>query len=229
MEDLRTYPRPNVAVDLAVLTLTGVRDAQGLAVLVLERAEPPTGLVLPGRFLREGETVADCARVALWEKADIDLPSLEPSLLRVFDDPGRDPRGWTLSLAHYLAVPATSVSGRLVPVDSLPPLLFDHERIVEEATTRLRESYELQPDPQGLMAEPFTLADLRELHQAILGEPIKRDTFRRRMEPQLTAHKIKGEQSTRTDGGRPARLWNVHRTNQTQSVFTDRVRLPRDS
>lgn len=237
MEKLSTYPRPNVAVDVAVLSVSPSTDPKRtpgqLVVLVERRADPPRGTALPGRFLREGETVADCARIALREKAGIDIGAA-PRLLRVFDAPGRDPRAWTISLAHSLVLPPAYVEhavGELVPVDldgrlARRRLLFDHAEIVREAAAAIRERYELTPDPDGLLDGPFTLADLRNVHDAVLGARVRRDTFRRRMEPALVPHLERdGRPATRVDGGRPARLWTVDR----QRLETpERLRLPRD-
>src|SRR4051794_25334084 len=106
MEDLTIYPRPNVAVDVAVLTVIPASDPRRqpgqLAVLVQERTDEPRGWALPGRFLREGETVADSIRATLRDKAGLNVDAARPCLLRVFDQPDRDPRGWTISLAHSL-------------------------------------------------------------------------------------------------------------------------------
>lgn len=223
MKELSRYPRPNVAVDVAVLT---VSPEGRLATLLIELDGEPSGLAVPGRFLRPDESVTDCAATALAQKAGLELPEASPELLRVFDDPARDPRGWTLSLAHYVAVPPSRVTGRLAPVDSLPRLLFDHGQIVGEAAERLRERYELHPDPGGLLEGPVTLNELRRLHEAVIGEPIARDTFRRRMEPQLEPYVEDGEHTSRSDGGRPARLWQVAPPKPTAPTL-ERVRLPR--
>lgn len=226
VENLSRYPRPNVAVDIAVLTVApSAEGGDRLAALLVETSGDPAGLAVPGRFLRKGETIAACAAVALREKAGIDVATAQPQLLRVFDDPGRDPRGWTLSLAHYLALPAHRLNGLLAPVAALPHLLFDHDQIVAEAVTRLRTRYELHPDPDGMLEGPFTLSDLRRLHEAVLGEPIQRDTFRRRMESQLQPHLERGEHASRIDGGRPARLWRTRA--EVTTAPPARIRLPR--
>lgn len=240
MDDLTSFPRPNVAIDLAILTVLPAENPSErtgrLAVLVQERTDSPTGQVLPGRFLREGETIDDCIDATLREKVGIEPERAgRRHLLRVFDAPGRDPRGWTISLAHYLAVPsviAEDAPGQLVPVEldgrvAGTRLLFDHDVIVSEAATTIRDHYELEPDPDGLLDGPFTLADLRYTHEAVLGERVRRDTFRRRLEPSLVPQVSGGTQETRIDGGRPARLWTRPTGGPSQSAST-RVRLPRE-
>lgn len=237
MEDLKSYPRPNVAVDVAVLTvLTSPEPRLRLAVLVQERAEDPSGRALPGRFLREGESIRENIRVALAEKAGLAIGDASPRLLRVFDSPGRDPRGWTLSLAHYLVLPselADGANGTFVPIDGdgrladQRSLLFDHDAIVREAAAGIRSRYELDPDPDRLLGHSFSLADLKRVHEAVLGEQLQRDTFRRRMAPRLTPDLgDDGRQRSRIDGGRPARLWIGDSGELTEDALR-RLRLPR--
>jgi 8-oxo-dGTP diphosphatase len=238
--DLSRYPRPNVAVDVAVLTVRPSPDPRrtpgSLAVLVQDRVDEPLGLALPGRFLRQGESIEDSIRTTLREKAGLDLAEARPRLLRAFDSPDRDPRAWTLSLAHYLVLPpeaVTSAQGDLVPVDhdgwlvDHEPLLFDHDTIVREATEAVRSRYELDPDPDRLLGSAFTLADLKRTHEAVLGALVQRDTFRRRMAVRLTpALGVDGQQPSRIDGGRPARLW-AGASAEPSADAVRRTRLPR--
>jgi ADP-ribose pyrophosphatase YjhB (NUDIX family) len=225
VSDLSRYPHPNVAVDIAVLT---VRDER-LAVLIQDRQTAPLGPALPGRFLRRGETVAKCVQTALREKVGLDPGRQETRLLRVFDDPERDERAWTISLAHYLVLPLERVQGAggsLVPVDDVSGLLFDHDAIVREAAQAMRRGYELGPDPDTLLTGPFTLSDLKAVHEAVLGAALQRDTFRRRMEPNLEPYMEHKHQATRVDGGRPARLWASPK--QVDILESNpRLRLPR--
>ncbi|WP_354349847.1 hypothetical protein [Pseudarthrobacter sp. PvP090] len=82
-------------------------------------------------------------------------------------------------------------------------LPYGHAEIVAKAVEWLRAAYAEAPDPGALLDEPFTLKDLRELHETVAGETLMRDTFRRFMEPQL---KGTGQMSDGTRG-RPSRLW----------------------
>jgi len=191
------YPRPSVAVDTAVLTVTDHR----LCVLLTLTNDAARGKSaeqwrLPGTFLHEGEVLADAVRRSLREKAGVE--GLSPRQLHVFDDPTRDDRGWVLSVAHLATVrvdriPLTDRT-KLVPVDEIDDLQYDHEVIIDFAAADLRDAYRRLPDPGRLLAdawddEPagaFTVLELRRLHEAVLGETFNRDTFRRSMLPSLT-------------------------------------------
>jgi ADP-ribose pyrophosphatase YjhB (NUDIX family) len=233
--DLARYPRPNVAIDLALLTVMPSMHAVlpgTLGVLIQRRTEVPHGWALPGRFLRKRQTVRDGVADVL--RVELGLPPFDvaPQLVRVFDDPDRDERAWTLSLAHAVTRRYEDVAearGDIVAVDLRgnvaggQPLLFDHDMIVRKATAALRQRYELHPDPDGLLGQDFTLGELRSVHEAVLGERLRRDTFNRRMVDQLgrTAR-------ARSAGGRPAIVYE-RSADADPAHAVRRLQLPRQT
>lgn len=207
-KSLTDYPRPSVAVDTAVLTYA---PKAGLLVLEVRRDGGP-GWGLPGTFLHPGETLVRAARRALLDKAGVD--DIDPRQLQVFDRPGRDDRGWVLSVGHVAVVPRERLadrlpaSTRLVPAGAPGRLAFDHEDIIELAVADLRARYRDNPDPDHLLGEMFTLRQLREVHEAVDGEPVppdKLDTFRRRMSEQL--ERVPSSPVRPEGRGRPAQLF----------------------
>lgn len=207
---LLDYPRPSVAVDTAVLT---VAEGNVCALLVRRTEGDKAGeWALPGTFLRERELLDQAVLRCLREK--VGISGRVPRQLRVFDDPARDDRGWVLSVAHVDVVPlheldqALASDGvRLVSItgdpDAVAGLPYGHADIVAKAVEWMQTAYAETPDPGALLEEPFTLKDLRELHEVVAGSTLMRDTFRRFMEPQLA------ETGQMSDGtrGRPSRLW----------------------
>jgi 8-oxo-dGTP diphosphatase len=205
---LADYPRPSVAVDAALLTV--VPGGGCLSVLQVHRAAgagQPAGWGLPGTFLHEGERLLDAVQRCLREKAGVE--GTRPRQLHVFDKPDRDDRGWVLSVAHMDVVRPECLDGRIdvqtriVPADDLGILPYDHTEIIQRAVATVRASYELAPDPERLITGPFTILELRLLHEAVVGRTFQRDTFRRLMEPQLTGT---GKMTSGTRG-RPAELF----------------------
>lgn len=202
---LADYPRPSVAVDTAVLTVADGR----LSVVVVPDGRDgavgfPNTMRLPGTFVHEGEVLADAVRRSLADKAG--LGGLEPVQLHVFDAPGRDDRGWVLSVAHVIAVPVGALGETaVVATDDVGPLAFDHAQILALAVAHVRAAYAEHPDPWALLGDrPFTLLELERLHRAVDPDGTAlRDTFRRAMEPQLVAT---GE-FERGTVGKPARLF----------------------
>ncbi|MEO9329041.1 NUDIX hydrolase [Gordonia aurantiaca] len=208
---LADYPRPNVAVDIAVLTVS-----DGALNVVIQR-DAKGRAALPGRFVRERHTVEQTVREVLKLKLGLSPDHVRPHLLAVFSDPDRDPRGWTISIAHAVAMPSIELSdvvGELAPVApagrlvSGEALLYDHAEIIAAATDNLRERYEDQPDPDNLLRPPYTLSELRQLHEAVLGRRLMRDSFNRRVLPLLEPQfDTDGKPATKVGGGRPARLY----------------------
>jgi ADP-ribose pyrophosphatase YjhB (NUDIX family) len=190
-------------VDTALLTLD---PEDGLVVLQVRR-NSGRGWALPGTFLNEGERLADAVDRSLRVKANV--RGLHPRQLQVFDDPFRDDRGWVLSVAHVAVVRADQLGTRfpdrtrLAPVASPGRLPYDHADIIVRAVAHIRGRYADDPDPDGLLGEEFTLRELRLAHEAVGGEVLQRDTFRRSMEPKLIAT------GAMTSGGRgrPAELF----------------------
>jgi 8-oxo-dGTP diphosphatase len=92
---------------------------------------------------------------------------------------------------------------RLASVGGEPELIaglpYGHAEIVAKAVEWLRAAYAEAPDPGALLEEPFTLKELRELHEVVAGTSLMRDTFRRFMEPQLAGT---GRCPTGRGGGR---------------------------
>jgi 8-oxo-dGTP diphosphatase len=142
------YPRPMLTADVVVLASAGTESTapSGPAsqVLLIQRANPPFrgGWALPGGFVEEGEQTADAAPRELAEETGLRLPHADLTLLGVYDTPGRDPRGWTVSTVYIarLTGPLPPVAGgddagdaQWFPTDNLPELAFDHAQIVADA------------------------------------------------------------------------------------------------
>jgi 8-oxo-dGTP diphosphatase len=151
-----------------------------LQVVLVER--PEGGVGLPGVLVLPNEDLAQAAARALADKAGLQEVYVEQ--LAAFGAPRRDPRGRVVSVAHFALVPAPRLAppaGGLHLVDALPPLAFDHETIVAAAIERLRRDVARGPVGFELLPPRFTLLDLRRVHEAILGRPLNKDSFRRRM------------------------------------------------
>lgn len=223
--DLEQFPRPGVTVDLAILTVSGPSDTNPELRMLVQDRQDPVGRALPGAFVRERRTVAQTTQDVLTRKVGV-APSdrIHPRLLQVFDDPRRDDRTWAISVAHSISIRDAVLGdaiGDLVRVTSdgtlenEGPLLFDHDQIVETAVQALRERYEIRyryvdihPDPDGFLPEPFTLHQLRKVHEAVVGSELHKDNFNRRMKPFLepVTHRGKIVRSSSLRG-RPGTLY----------------------
>lgn len=140
------YPRPALTVDIILATF----EKQSKVLLIKRNGEPFEGhWALPGGFVEEDETLADAARRELKEETGLVVDDLEQ--LYTAGDPGRDPRGWTVSVAYLIRIEPKKVKPKAgddarevkwFPLDRLPPLAFDHAMILERAKARLVERAE---------------------------------------------------------------------------------------
>lgn len=122
----------NVSVD--VMTLRYDAAARRVDIAVYPRkTEPYIGqLALPGVTLWEGERLADAARRAAHDKLGLSVKDL--GQLTVFDEPTRDPRGFTLSVAMWAVADDECVANDdvlWVSLDDIPQLAFDHNQMLD--------------------------------------------------------------------------------------------------
>lgn len=199
-------------VDVVLLTL---RDATLHVALVRREREPYAGtFALPGGYIHaeaDHDTEEAAARV-LRSKAGIQSPYLEQ--LGTFSGRGRDPRGWSLSVSYYALVPETVFTQvkpsnvKLVAVERARSLPFDHQHIIETALTRVRNKSSYSSLPVYLCGEQFTLPQLQAVYEALLGEPINKVSFRRKMDELDILEPIEGAHE-KGRANRPAQLYRL--------------------
>ncbi len=131
MNNDKKYRNPIPTVDIIIELL----DAPG-QVLLVERKNPPHGWALPGGFVDEGEALWQAAQREAEEETGLDVHLIEQFF--TYSAPDRDPRRHTVStvfLARAQGLPEAgddAADARLFPLDALPPLAFDHARILQD-------------------------------------------------------------------------------------------------
>lgn len=140
------YPRPALTVDVAIVTLEPSPH-----VLLVRRKNPPFAgrWALPGGYVNENERIGDAAKRELHEETGVTTANLEQ--LYTSGDPGRDPRGWTVTVAYLARVlpdqlkPQAADDAEAVgwfPLDQLPELAFDHAMLLGRALARIADRAE---------------------------------------------------------------------------------------
>lgn len=206
------HPHPAVTVDIAVFTVTSRR----LAVVLVRRGSWPHAgkWALPGGFVGIDESLKRAAWRELREETGLKAGYLEQ--LGAFGRPDRDPRERVITVAYIalaaagrLALRAGSDAddARLFYLDELPELAFDHGRIVELATERLRERLDIEGIARHLLPESFTLSELQHACEAVAGTPIDKRNFRKKLNA-IALVEPTGEER-REGPHRPARLYRV--------------------
>jgi 8-oxo-dGTP diphosphatase len=203
-------PRPALTVDVVIFT---VRESC-LQVLLVRRVEKPFegAWVLPGGFVRIQESLEEAAHRELEEETGINQAYLEQ--LYTYGEPQRDPRERYVTVAYFALIPpdkfnqVSDASGiaetSWFPVENLPSLAFDHDAIINYALRRLRYKLEYTAVGFELLPAEFTLTELQQTYEIILGEKLDKRNFRRRI---LEANIIESTDAMRTGEGRPARLY----------------------
>lgn len=187
------FPRPLATVDVILFTVVG----ESLRVLLVRRpddpAEPfPGRWALPGGFVHVDldASLLDCALRKLREKTGAITPYLEQ--LGSWGSATRDPRGWSATHCFYALVPAQEVElqkganateVRWFDADAAlrKRLAFDHGELLAAGLARLRSKVEYTSLPAFLLEEPFTLPALQQTYEVVLGRPVDKSAFRKRM------------------------------------------------
>ena len=220
MIDLDKYAKPSIAVDLAIMT---VIDG-GLRVLLLDRTEDDLkGWAMPGGFVHIDEALEDSVKRVLAQKVGLENVHFEQ--LATYGALSRDPRGRVISIVYLALCPAVVLKDfELAHViidwegevggpatvqmnNTTLPMAFDHADILGDVVKRLRGKLDYSPIGYALLPPRFTLRDAQEVHEAILGKPLSKPPFRRKL---LDRGMIVPTGEFETGGAyRPAELYEV--------------------
>jgi 8-oxo-dGTP diphosphatase len=174
-----------LAVDVAVIAiLEGVPHVLLMAVHL-----PPDILnaqALPGGLVRPDETAEQaCARL-LDERCG--LKGCRSEQLATFSAVDRDPRGRVVSVAYLVPVPEPVARDHRLPdglrwreAARVGKLAYDHNEIVAAAFDRLRAEMQNTTIARYLIAPQFTLTELQNLYESVLGLELDKRNFRKKL------------------------------------------------
>lgn len=176
-------------VDCVILTF---HEGQ-LKVLLTERNEYPykDWWALPGYFVDKGEEMEDAVKRIAYESTG--LKDIYLAQLAAFAGIKRHPEGRILTVAYLALVRYDEVKNKIKPVtnymrqakwfsiQNLPDLAFDHGDIVKLSLEKLKKNINYSSVPFELLPEKFTLTQLQQIYESILGLSLDKRNFRKKI------------------------------------------------
>lgn len=211
MHDATKYERPSVTVDVVIFSILD----ETLKVLLIKRKSwPHEGMwAIPGGFVRMSESLEEAAYRELAEETSVTSADVYLEQLYTFGSPERDPRARVITVAYFALVSADKLNPQAASdaeevgwfsIYDLPALAFDHADILDYALTRLRYKLEYTAVGFQLLPEKFTLRELQDVYEIILGAKLDKGNFRSKLRKTNVVEMVGGYRDT---GGRPARLY----------------------
>lgn len=212
-----------IATDVVIFTV----QKRELKVLLIKMAKAPySGFwACPGGLVKPNESVDEAARRHLLAKAGVKDVHLEQ--LYTFGQVDRDPFGRVVSVAYFALIPISGVRLKTTkeyadvawfPVKKLPNLAYDHRQVIKVATERLKNKLGYSSIVYSLLPREFTLGQLQEIYEVILGRALDKRNFRKKVLSlnlvRKTGRKKVGE------ANRPASLYEfVNRSAQRAEIL----------
>ena len=186
------FEKPMIAVDLLVFT---IKDDRLKLVLVQRGEEPFKGqLALPGVFVRQGETLDAAAQRGVAEEAG--LKGIYFEQLYTWGSLERDPRSRIISVSYLSLVDSERITlnagertsaTALYDVEELlssdTPIAFDHREMIAYGRERIKNKTEYTRIAFEFLPEEFTLPQLQRVNEIMLGKPLYKANFRRKIAP----------------------------------------------
>ena len=245
--DVKKYRTPDgYTSDIAVFTIVSEHVAEykpplmSLKIMLIKRstlnAEGNVNIeadkwALPGGFVQEYETAFAAARRELEEETGV--KGIHIQHYGVYDQPGRDPRGWIISNAHYAIVPDRLLSNRKANDDAAEvelfsieevlqlDLAFDHRKIIEDAITIIKKDILQTTVAKNFLPEHFTYSELQAVLLTVTDDPaIKSDAaFSRKIKSLPFIKPVEGKKTQRTSKT-PTQLYQFIDIDVIKPIYT---------
>ncbi len=178
------YPKVTLSVDCVVFGIVG----KELKVLLIRSDidEYKNKWTLLGDLVRERESLDMAANRVLKDRTGLTEVYLEQ--VHTFGEPDRHPAGRVVTTAYYAFVSIqechlTKAAHELHwhNIKNVGEMAFDHERILDRCLFQLREAVKDRHIAFNLLPEEFSLRQLQDIYEAVLGETLDRRNFRKKV------------------------------------------------
>jgi len=180
---VQSYPKVPVTVDCVIF---GFEENKLKVLLIKSDLEMFNGrLSLLGDFVKDNEELDDAAYRVLKERTGMNDVFLDQ--VRTFGSPGRHPGGRVITVAycsllninhHELKIHDNDLHWHSVA--TLKEMAFDHKEIVDACYAWLQKRIQEHPLGFNLLPDKFSLRELQNLYEAILGVSLDRRNFRKK-------------------------------------------------
>lgn len=219
---MHTYYAENPQMYVSVDCIIFGYENECLKVLVQQRKfEPFVGeLSLMGGFVQQSESIDEAARRIIQERTG--LKDVFLAQVGAFGSLDRDSAARVVSICYFTVVNQQDCDKKLnevnhgfwADVNKLPKLIFDHNKMVQQAHALLQRRISYSPIAMGLLPNSFTLSQLQKLYEVIWGQEIDKRNFRKRI-AEMTFIEETGE-IDKTTSKRGARLFRFN-----NAIFND--------
>lgn len=213
----KSHPMPFTRIEIVCLSV--VDDE--LQVLLARRAEAPFAgkWALPGGVLRiDLDSILDAGATRVMAER-LGVEGVDVEQLCAVGSAKRDPRApWALSVVYRaLVIPDAlkvvpgkrieALEWRSVVRAMSEPLAFDHSDLIARALEKTRDQVDGMTMPFGLLPTAFTLTELQGVCEHVLGHPLDKSSFRRKLSERDLVERIGG--AMRSGAFRPAQLFRA--------------------
>ncbi len=193
-------------------------ENENIYLLLIKRKYEPfkDQWALPGGYVKDEESLEEAVERELKEESGVEINFLEQ--LYTFGSVDRDPRGRVVSVSFYglvrpdkfqISAATDAKEVRWFALSEIPEVAFDHKNIIQSGIERLRSKIKYEPIGFELLDIQFPFSDLEKLYSALLGEPVDRRNFRKKIKELNILDELEGTVST--GPGRPAKLFEFNK------------------
>lgn len=248
--DVKKYRTPDgYTSDIAVFTIVPIKvenfkpPVYDLQIMLIKRSlvdsENRPNIeagkwALPGGFVNPQENGFQSAERELKEETGVEHIHLEH--FGVYDDPGRDPRGWIISNAHYAIVPEFTLSNRKANDDASEvelfsvkdvltlDLAFDHARIIKDAIKVIQNKLLGTTVAKEFLPEEFTYSELQAVLLTVTNDSaiLVESAFARKVKTLPFIQEVEGKKTTRTSK-RPTQLYRFKEVELNKSIYHAKI------
>lgn len=208
---MEKHEKPSVTVDIVIFT---IKEKKLKVLLVKRNIEPfKERWAVPGGFVRIEESLEEAAKRELQEETGVRDVYLEQ--LYTFGDPKRDPRGRVITVSYMALINSdkieleakTDVSDvQWFPMEKLPPVAFDHKKILDYALQRLKWKFEYTAVGFSLLEREFTISQVQDIYEIVFNKEFDKRNFAKK----LLSLKILQEERIKKDvSHRPPMLYSL--------------------